>query len=150
MTGDVADVPAIISSKGGLKYAGADVDAMRAVAKAYQDRSLQEFQATLQARCVRCAHVTATRDLVLVPACRCRCQCEEAVARALPQGSLRGRAAPCVLAAPRPCQRLQPLLAPQSRARRTSARSWAMTPSCTRTSARCTTRCWSRTCSGCS
>lgn len=48
MTGDVSDVPAIISSKGGLKYAGADVDAMRAVAKAYQDRSLQEFQATLQ------------------------------------------------------------------------------------------------------
>lgn len=47
MTGDVADVPAIISSKGGLKYAGADVDALRAVAKAYQDRSLQEFQATL-------------------------------------------------------------------------------------------------------
>jgi hypothetical protein len=49
MTGDVSDVPAIISSKGGLKYAGADVDAMRAVGKAYQDRSLQEFQATLQA-----------------------------------------------------------------------------------------------------
>lgn len=50
MTGDVADVPAIIGSKGGLKYAGADVDAMRAVGKAYQDRSLQEFQATLQVR----------------------------------------------------------------------------------------------------
>lgn len=48
MTGDVADVPAIIASKGGLKYAGLDVDAMRAVVKAYQDRSLQEFQATLQ------------------------------------------------------------------------------------------------------
>jgi 26S proteasome regulatory subunit N6 len=48
MTGDVSDVPAIISSKGGLKYAGAEVDAMRAVARAYQDRSLQEFQAALQ------------------------------------------------------------------------------------------------------
>lgn len=50
MTGDVSDVPAIISSKGGLKYAGAEVDAMRAVARAHQDRSLQEFQATLQVR----------------------------------------------------------------------------------------------------
>lgn len=47
MIGDVAEVPAIISSKGGLKYAGADVDAMRAVAKAYSDRSLQQFQAAL-------------------------------------------------------------------------------------------------------
>ena len=50
MTGDVGEVPAISASKGGLKYAGADVEAMRAVAKAYQDRSLQEFQATLEVR----------------------------------------------------------------------------------------------------
>ena len=56
MTGDVSDVPAIISSKGGLKYAGADVDAMRAVGKAYQDRSLQEFQATLEASTARAQH----------------------------------------------------------------------------------------------
>lgn len=48
-TGEVHDVPAIISSKGGLKYAGADVDAMRAVAKAHEDRSLQQFQAALEA-----------------------------------------------------------------------------------------------------
>ncbi|GAB4819896.1 hypothetical protein N2152v2_006942 [Parachlorella kessleri] len=48
MTGDVHDVPAIITSKGGLKYAGPDVDAMRAVARAYEKRSIQDFQAALQ------------------------------------------------------------------------------------------------------
>ncbi|KAL4433751.1 hypothetical protein ABPG75_000192 [Micractinium tetrahymenae] len=72
MTGDVADVPAIIGSKGGLKYAGADVDAMRAVAKAYQDRSLQEFQATLQSFSAQLggdpivhAHLNALYDTLL-------------------------------------------------------------------------------------
>ncbi|PSC67714.1 26S proteasome non-ATPase regulatory subunit 11-like protein [Micractinium conductrix] len=72
MTGDVADVPAIIASKGGLKYAGLDVDAMRAVVKAYQDRSLQEFQATLQSYSAQLtddpivhAHLSALYDTLL-------------------------------------------------------------------------------------
>ena len=48
MAGEIGDVNGIISSKGGLKYAGPDVDALRAVAKAYDDRSLGEFQSTLE------------------------------------------------------------------------------------------------------
>ena len=50
MTGEVSDVPAIISSKAGLKFAGPDVDAMRAVASAYDQRSLAAFQAALKVR----------------------------------------------------------------------------------------------------
>ncbi|GMH36290.1 hypothetical protein BSKO_04158 [Bryopsis sp. KO-2023] len=44
MTNDAEDVPSIINSKGSVKYVGMEVDAMKAVAKAYQDRSLQGFQ----------------------------------------------------------------------------------------------------------
>lgn len=48
MTGDAHEVPPIASSKGGLKYAGPSVDAMRAVAAAYAERSLSKFKETLQ------------------------------------------------------------------------------------------------------
>lgn len=44
MTNNAADVPSIVNSKAGLKYVGLDVDAMKAVAHAYQERSLQQFQ----------------------------------------------------------------------------------------------------------
>mmetsp|Transcript_36886 Transcript_36886/g.82029 ORF Transcript_36886/g.82029 Transcript_36886/m.82029 type:complete len:419 (+) Transcript_36886:135-1391(+) len=47
MLNQADDVPAIIGSKAGLKYTGKEVDAMRSVAKAYQDRSLQTFQDVL-------------------------------------------------------------------------------------------------------
>jgi 26S proteasome regulatory subunit N6 len=41
------DVTAIIHGKLAMKYAGTDVDAMKAIAKAYQNRSLLEFEAAL-------------------------------------------------------------------------------------------------------
>lgn len=47
MSGDVGDVASIISSKAGLKYAGSEVDALKSVAKAYQSRSLADFQEVL-------------------------------------------------------------------------------------------------------
>lgn len=72
MSGEVGDVGGIISSKGGLKYAGANVDALRAVAKAYQDRSLGEFQSTLETYKVQLqddavvhAHLSALYDMML-------------------------------------------------------------------------------------
>ncbi|KXZ44775.1 hypothetical protein GPECTOR_62g890 [Gonium pectorale] len=43
------DVPGLISSKAGLKFAGPEAEAMRAVAQAYRDRSLQSFQDQLAA-----------------------------------------------------------------------------------------------------
>lgn len=72
MSGEVNDVPSIIASKGGLKYAGPDVDAMRAVSKAYDDRSLGDFQTTLQAFSEQLqqdpvvhAHLSALYDMLL-------------------------------------------------------------------------------------
>eukprot|EP00884_Botryococcus_braunii_P002614 jgi/Botrbrau1/12353/Bobra.0239s0005.1 len=49
MIGDAEEVTGIISSKAGVKYAGMEVEAIRMVAKAYQQRSLQEFDAALVA-----------------------------------------------------------------------------------------------------
>lgn len=47
MTGDAADVPGLVNGKGGLKYQGPDLDAMRAIASASADRSLKEFEDAL-------------------------------------------------------------------------------------------------------
>ncbi|BGP47740.1 26S proteasome regulatory subunit rpn6 [Rhodotorula kratochvilovae] len=44
------DVAAIAQGKSAAKYAGKDVDAMKAVAKAHEERSLSEFEAVLRDR----------------------------------------------------------------------------------------------------
>jgi 26S proteasome regulatory subunit N6 len=49
MLHEAGDVPALIAAKAGLRYAGPAVDAMRAVAAAHQERSLQAFQDALDA-----------------------------------------------------------------------------------------------------
>jgi len=47
MIGAIDDVNAIVNGKYGLKYPGRDIDAMKAIAKVYADRSLKEFQEAL-------------------------------------------------------------------------------------------------------
>lgn len=48
MTNQAEDVNNIISSKGGLKYTGPEVDALKAVATAHSKRSLKDFEQALQ------------------------------------------------------------------------------------------------------
>lgn len=46
--GQPEDVNAILQGKNALKYSGAEVDAMRAVSNAYQNRSLDTFEIALK------------------------------------------------------------------------------------------------------
>ena len=48
MSGDAEDVAGIVNTRAGLKHSSTGVDAMLAIAEAYKNRSLKEFQAALQ------------------------------------------------------------------------------------------------------
>eukprot|EP00744_Colponema_vietnamica_P001966 GILI01003172.1.p1 GENE.GILI01003172.1~~GILI01003172.1.p1 ORF type:complete len:445 (+),score=141.47 GILI01003172.1:81-1337(+) len=48
MSNNPEDVHSLIASKAGVKYAGPEVEAMKAVARAHQDRSLKLFEQTLK------------------------------------------------------------------------------------------------------
>ena len=53
MTSDAADVQAIVNNKTAQRYHGDDIEAMRAVAQAHHERSLQSFSvATTTYQCV--------------------------------------------------------------------------------------------------
>lgn len=59
MTSDSADVHAIVNNKTAQRYQGEDIDAMRAVAKAHHERSLQAFAtATTDYKCGPLRHIT--------------------------------------------------------------------------------------------
>eukprot|EP01138_Halocafeteria_seosinensis_P008650 gb/GECG01008841.1/.p1 GENE.gb/GECG01008841.1/~~gb/GECG01008841.1/.p1 ORF type:complete len:459 (+),score=86.15 gb/GECG01008841.1/:1-1377(+) len=48
MTGNVDDASSLLNGKYGVQYAGRNMEALRAVNKAYQDRSLHDFENTLK------------------------------------------------------------------------------------------------------
>lgn len=48
MTGNAEDVPSLVNGSVALKYAGRELDAMKAVAAAHAQRSLEKFKQTLQ------------------------------------------------------------------------------------------------------
>jgi len=72
MVGNPEDVASIISGKLALKYAGVEVEAMKAVAQAYTNRSLQQFEAAkskykteLSNDTIISSHLTALYDTLL-------------------------------------------------------------------------------------
>ena len=66
------DVPALIGSKAGLKHAGVELEALRAIAQAYKDRSLVAFErvraqyaAQVEADPFLSRHLTHLADVLL-------------------------------------------------------------------------------------
>lgn len=62
----------IVHSKAGIRYAGVEVNAMRAIANAYKERSIRvfesvlaEYKAQLQDDAIVATHLTALRDSLL-------------------------------------------------------------------------------------
>jgi len=48
MTNNQDDVNSLLASKNGLKYAGKDIDAMRAINQSYKNKSLIDFNNVLR------------------------------------------------------------------------------------------------------
>lgn len=72
MIGLTDDVNSIVSGKLGLKYAGEDINAMKKVAEAHRNRSLQDFENTLNEHKnelkndpIICSHLNALYDTLL-------------------------------------------------------------------------------------
>ncbi len=64
MMGKASDVESIVSGKVALKHEGRNIDSIRAVAKAYKDRSLHGLETALKECVCACAAMRSMRACV--------------------------------------------------------------------------------------